>query len=46
MSVELDYPHTVSIWDYEALIQEELGEYLTATPATATSSMSRWTDSP
>lgn len=32
MSVELDYPHTVSIWDYEALIQEELGEYLTATP--------------
>lgn len=32
MSVELDYPHTVSIWNYEALIQEELGEYLTATP--------------
>ena len=32
MSVELDYPHTVSIWNYEALIKEELGEYLTATP--------------
>ena len=32
MSVELDYPHSVSIWDYEALIKEELGEYLTATP--------------
>ena len=32
MNVELDYPHSVSIWDYEALIQEELGEYLTATP--------------
>ena len=32
MSVELDYPHTVSIWNYEALIREELGEYLTATP--------------
>lgn len=32
MSVELDYPHSVSIWDYEALIQKELGEYLTATP--------------
>lgn len=47
MNIELDYPHSVSIWDYEALIQEELGEYLTATPpATATSSMSRWTDSP
>ena len=32
MSVELDYPHSVSIWNYEALIKEELGEYLTATP--------------
>ena len=32
MSVELDYPHTVSIRNYEALIKEELGEYLTATP--------------
>lgn len=32
MNIELDYPHSVSIWDYEALIQEELGEYLTATP--------------
>ena len=32
MSVELDYPHTVSIWNYEALIKEELGEYLKATP--------------
>ena len=32
MSVELDYPHTVSIWNSEALIKEELGEYLTATP--------------
>lgn len=32
MNVELDYPHSVSIWDYEALIQEELGEYLTSTP--------------
>ena len=31
MSVELDYPHSVSIWNYEALIKEELGEYLTAT---------------
>ena len=32
MSVELDYPHSVSIWNYEALIKEELGEYLKATP--------------
>ncbi len=32
MSIELDYPHSVSIWNYEALIKEELGEYLTATP--------------
>ena len=32
MHVELDYPHTISIWNYEALIKEELGEYLTATP--------------
>ena len=32
MSVELDYPHSVSIWNYEALKKEELGEYLTATP--------------
>ncbi len=32
MSVELDYPHSVSIWNYEALIKDELGEYLTATP--------------
>ena len=32
MSVELDYPHSVSIWSYEALIKEELDEYLTATP--------------
>ena len=32
MSVELDYPHSVSIWNYEALIKEEFGEYLTATP--------------
>ena len=32
MSVELDYPHSVSIWNYEALIKEELGEYLTVTP--------------
>ena len=32
MSVELDYPHSVSIWNYEALIKEELGKYLTATP--------------
>lgn len=32
MSVELDYPHSVSIWNYEALIKGELGEYLTATP--------------
>ena len=32
MSVELDYPHSVSIWNYEALIKDELGEYLSATP--------------
>ena len=32
MSVLLDYPHSTSIWIYEALIKEELGEYLTATP--------------
>ena len=32
MSVELDYSHSVSIWNYEALIKEELGECLTATP--------------
>ena len=32
MHVELDYPHSISIWNYEALIKEELGEYLTATP--------------
>ena len=32
MDVELVYPHSVSIWDYEALIQGELGEYFTATP--------------
>ena len=33
MDVELVYPHSVSIWDYEALMQGELGEYFKASPA-------------
>ncbi len=32
MSVTFQYPHSTMDSDYEALIKEELGEYLTATP--------------
>lgn len=32
MSVTFQYPHSTMDGDYEALIKEELGEYLTATP--------------